>query len=117
MATPLTGWQSMIVCDGTVPNPNNLPKCDFGSLITLVNVLISNLVVLSTLLATMVFIYAGFILLTSGGNPGARDRAKGMLGKVVIGYIVVLSAWIIVYTITSVLLDPAGGYSLLGAPR
>lgn len=117
----LPGWQSLIVCDGVggVPGPsgNILPKCDFKSLVMLVNVLINNLVIISTLLAVMVFIYAGFILLTSGGNPGARDRAKGMLGKVVVGYLVVLAAWIIVYTITSVLLDPAGNYSLLGAPK
>lgn len=106
----IPGWQNLIVCQGTANDP-----CTFNHIILLVKVLINNLVIISTLLAVIVMVYAGFLLITSGGNPGAKDRAKKMLGKVVTGYIVVLAAWLIVYTITNTLLDP--GYTLLGAPR
>jgi|SRR3990167_10165207 len=102
-------WQSLIVCDGV--GTNDLPKCDFGSLIKLLNVLIQDLVVISTLLAGCVFAYAGFILLTSGGNPSAKDKAKTIFLKVMKGYLWILAAWIVVYTITSTLLAP--GYFLL----
>lgn len=105
----MPGWKPLIVCDGVeVP-------CTFAKLVELVQVLIHDMVLLSTLLAVGVFVYAGYILLTSGGDSGAMTKAKGILWKVVIGYVWILAAWLIVYTITSVLLDP--GYSLLGAPR
>ncbi len=105
-------WQPLVVCDG-VPG-NGLPECDFATFILLIKNLITDLVVISTLIAVAVFCYAGFILLTSGGNKSAMDKAKGMLGKVVVGYLWILAAWLIVYTITSVLLNT--GYSLLGNP-
>jgi len=105
MAVP--GWQPLIVCN---------KDCEFGHLILLVKNLITDLVLISTLLATMVFIYIGIILLTSGGNPGAMTKAKDMFMKVVIGYLWILAAWLLVYTITSVLLKPEFTF-LLGAPK
>lgn len=108
MAMP--GWENLIVCQGTREDP-----CTFGHLIKLVEVLIQDLVVLSTFIAVAVFCYAGFILLTSAGNTSALERAKGMFWKVLMGYLWILAAWLIVYTITSVLLHD--GYSLLGSPK
>ncbi len=108
-------WEPLIVCSG-VPGEigeggKSLPVCSFESLITLLNVLIHDLVVLSTLLAGCVFAYAGFILLTSGGDTGALKRAKDIFIKVLKGYLWILAAWVIVYTITNTLLGP--GYTLL----
>lgn len=103
-------WQPLIVC-GT----EALGDCTFSSLITLAQNLINNLIVLSTFLATAAFAYAGFILLTSGGNESAKTKAKEVFRKVLIGYLWILGAWLLVYTITSVLLNPE--FSLLGPPR
>ena len=102
-------WQPLIVCDGTKADP-----CTFASIIELIKVIINDLVVLTTFLAVAAFMYAGFLLLTSGGNESAKTKAKDVFTKVLIGYLWILAAWLIVYTITSVLLNP--GYSLLGAP-
>ena len=99
-------WKTLIVCNG--------PDCNFGHLITLTQNLINNLIVLSTFLAVATFAYAGFILLTSGGSTGKKDEAKKIFIKVGIGYLWILGAWLLVYTITSVLLNT--GYSILGAP-
>lgn len=107
MATP---WQPLIVCDGTADDP-----CTFASLIELVKALITDLVLLSTLLAVAAFCYAGFLLLTSGGNEGAKTKAKDVFVKVLKGYLWILAAWLIVYTITNTLLN--SGYSLLGSPN
>ncbi len=99
---------NLIVCDGvTIP-------CTFSSLIQLTQNLITALITISTLLAVAAFAYAGFLLLTSGGSPGKKDEAKKVFTKVLIGYLWILGAWLLVYTITSVLLN--SGYSLLGAP-
>ena len=100
-------WERLIVCKG--------PDCDFGDLVTLLQNLVTNLIVLSTFLATIAFAYAGIILLTSGGSESAKTKAKDVFLKVLIGYLWILGAWLLVYTITSVLLNP--GYSLLGAPK
>ncbi|MDP2642127.1 MAG: hypothetical protein Q8P21_02465 [bacterium] len=100
-------WEPLIVCDG--------PSCSFSDLIVLTQNLINNLIVISTLLATAAFAYAGFILLISGGNESAKTKAKDIFFKVLKGYLWILAAWLLVYTITSVLLNP--GYSLLGPPR
>lgn len=108
-------WEPLIVCSG-VPEAAEagktaLPVCDFHYLIVLLTVLIHDLVVLSTLMAGCVFAYAGFILLTSGGNTNAMTKAKDMFIKVLKGYLWILAAWLVVYTITSTLLAP--GFFLL----
>lgn len=100
--------QSLIVCNG--------PDCEFSHLIVLAQNLINFLILLSTFFATFAFAYAGFILLTSGGSESKKDEAKKVFTKVLIGYLWILSAWLLVYTITSVLLAP-GFNTYLGAPR
>ena len=102
----MPGWRPLIVCDGIVT------KCDFAHFMELIRSGIHDMVLLSTLLAVAVFCWVGVILLSSSGNPGAATKAKGMLWKVVIGYLWILGAWLIVYTITSALLKD--GYTLLG---
>ena len=98
---------NLIVCDG--------PDCDFAKLMQLVQNIISALIIISTFLATAAFAYAGFLLLTSGGNESNKTKAKEMLGKVIKGYLWILVAWVLVYTITTVLLKP--GFSLLDRPQ
>jgi uncharacterized membrane protein len=100
-------FKPLIVCDG-VTTP-----CDWAHLTLLIKVLIDDMIIISTLLAGAVFAYIGFILLTSGGNPAAMTRAKGMGMKVIKGYLWILFAWLVVYTITNTLLKP--GYTLLNS--
>ncbi len=109
-STGIPGWANLIVCDGTGTDP-----CTFEDLIELVKALITNLVLVSTLLVVCALIYAGFKLMTSGGNTNALDEAKNTFMSIIKGYLWILAAWLIVYTITSLLLDD--GYSLLGAPK
>ena len=96
----------LIVCDGTTANP-----CTFAKLVELVQNLITAMVVISTFLAAAAFAYAGILLLTSGGSEGKKDEAKKIFTKVLIGYLWILGAWVVVYTIVSTLLN--SGYFLL----
>jgi hypothetical protein len=89
------GQYNLIVCDG--------PDCDFGDLVRLVQNLINFMIILSTFFATAAFAYAGTTLLTSGGNESAKTKAKDIFKKVMFGYLWILGAWLVVYTITSVL--------------
>ncbi|PIQ66252.1 MAG: hypothetical protein COV96_02445 [Candidatus Zambryskibacteria bacterium CG11_big_fil_rev_8_21_14_0_20_42_18] len=99
-------WKKLIVCEGA--------NCNFNDLVTLAQNLITDLIIISTFLAAIAFAYAGFILLVSGGSESQKTKAKEVFKKVLIGYLWILGAWLLVYTITSVLLDPE--YSILGAP-
>lgn len=100
---------NLIVCERTQGDP-----CDFGDLVLLAKNIINFLILISTFLATIAFAYAGFVLLTSGGSESAKTKAKQIFTKVLIGYLWILGAWLLVYTITSALLK--SGYSVLGAP-
>jgi hypothetical protein len=56
--------------------------------------------------AVISFSYAGFLYLTSQGNPGQISKAHGIFKTTAIGFLIVLSAWLIVYAITGSLLNP-----------
>lgn len=108
----------LIVCGEDKDNDGVLEKeeeCDFYDLMKLARNLINALVIISTFLATGVFAYAGIRLLTSGTSSSGREYAKGVFWKVVRGYLWILFAWLIVYTITKVLLNKEFAF-LLGAP-
>lgn len=97
----------LIVCGGASD------PCQFHHLGELVQNLIYDLVLLSTFLATAAFAYAGFLLLTSGGNESKKNEAKDIFLKVLKGYLWILVAWVLIYTITRVLL--LDEFTLLGS--
>src|SRR3989344_8175144 len=97
--------EDLIVCGGA--------DCNFNDLVTLAQTLITDLIIISTFLAAIAFAYAGFILLASGGNESKKTEAKEIFKKVLIGYLWILGAWLLVYTITDVLLNKDENYSIL----
>ena len=91
---------------GLIPcgNPGQ-EMCEFSDVIKLVNNIIKFLIWVSIPLAVIAFTYAGFLMVTSGGNPGQIDKAKGIFRNVAIGLVFVISAWLIVYLIISNLVE------------
>lgn len=104
-------WFSLPACG----QDETQPECGFPHLLQLVVSLINFLILLSTILATAAFAYAGILLITSGGNPGKKDEAKKIFMKVLIGFLWILGAWLLVYTISTALLKD--GFFFLGGPR
>jgi len=98
--------QGLITCDGiTVP-------CTFEKLLLMVNKVLRFLIfVIGVPIITLSFAYAGFLMVTSSGNPSKKDEAKSIIGNAVVGLIILLGAWLIVRTVLLVF-----GYSgpLLG---
>jgi hypothetical protein len=88
--------------------------CNFNDVMELINNFFDFIVVLSIAISTVSFAVAGFKLLTSGGKSSARDDAKAIFSKTIIGFVIVLSAWLIVNTITSALLHTEFPINLLG---
>jgi len=101
---------NLIVC-GTSPTsvppppPGTSHPCDFADLVTLGANFVSLLIVYSVPIAVISFIYAGVLYLTSQGNPGQISKAHGIFKTTAVGFVIVLSAWLVVYAITSALLN------------
>ena len=84
--------------------PNCSPNCGYADLLVLVNNIIKWIIWISMPIAAGVFAWAGILYMTTG-VADKKSEAKEMLQKVFIGFVVILSAWIIVNTITNTLLD------------
>lgn len=108
-ALPANGGPlGLMVCDGVEV------KCNFAKLLLLFERGISALVKIATVATVLALIYMGIKLLTSQGNAGALSEVKEQAKWILIGYVVILAAWLIVYTILKVLIKPE--FNLLGNP-
>lgn len=103
LPTGVLAQTNFIVCDGGAGDP-----CTFGHLLLLVKNVLDWLVMVSFSAAIITFIWAGFLLLTTG-IADKKTQAKAMLWKVVIGFAIILAAWVIVKTIVGVILKPEIG--------
>lgn len=92
-------------------------NCGYRELISLVQRIIDFLIfTIAMPLGAIIFMWAGFKYLTSGGDTGKLKEAKGMFFAVFVGLAIALAAWLIVNTLLNVLLNQEalqGGANLL----
>lgn len=88
--------------------------CNFNGAMIQVQHLIDIAMVLGVFAAIVLFTYAGFLMLT--GKEDDRKKAKDIFPKIFIGFIIMLSAWFIVYQILSWLTGNGTFTKLLGNP-
>lgn len=94
---PLDASAAIIPC-GEANNP--CTACDaFG----LISNALSYLVGLITLVIVLVIVWAGIQIVTSKGDPGSISKAKGMLWNAIVGFAILLVAWLGVDTVIKVL--------------
>ena len=94
---PLDASAAIIPC-GEANNP--CTACDaFG----LISNALSYLVGLITLVIVLVIVWAGVQIVTSKGDPGSISKAKGMLWNAIVGFAILLVAWLGVDTVIKVL--------------
>jgi hypothetical protein len=87
------GW---IVC-------NNPPNCDFGDFMATVQNIMEALIALAIAFTVVTFAYAGWTYMTSAGDQSKIQKAHSMFTKTVIGFLVVLTAFLIVEMIVNLL--------------
>ena len=81
--------------------------CSFKDLLTLVNNIINFILKDMVIpIAAIMFAYAGFELVTSGGSTEKRGIANRVFTDTVLGLVIALAAWLIIKLILSTL-----GYS------
>ncbi len=100
-----------IIPCGTTINP---APCNFQAFITLINNAIGFIFLgLVVPIAALMFFYAGFELVTSGGSTEKRGIAKRVFTNAVIGLVIAAGAWLIVKVILSTLSSP-GTWTWIG---
>lgn len=92
--------KSLVTCDGSAGYP-----CDFDAFIKMINRIINWIISISTVIFAISLIYGGFLYMTSGENPGNKSKAIDIMWNTLKGFVIVLIAWLIVYTILINLVD------------
>lgn len=105
---------NLIFCNTGTPNAQGefSDPCGWKEFVSLAQRFINYLILLIIPLATVTFAWAGFTILTAGGNAGQVQKGKEMFTKVAIGVAWTLAAWLVINTILNALVGD--GYSLLG---
>jgi hypothetical protein len=60
--------------------------------------------------ATVMFLYAGFLLLTNRGNEGQVTKAKSIFSAVFWGLVATLAAWLIIKFILDFFVGPSATF-------
>ncbi|MFT7507373.1 MAG: hypothetical protein ACI92I_000519 [Acidimicrobiales bacterium] len=81
-------------------------SCEF---VEMANNITKFLVGVSALIAVIVFIYAGYLMVYSGGDTGQIQQAKGLFSNVAIGFVILLTAFLVVNTILGVMVGSKSG--------
>jgi len=82
---------------------NETCECTLCHLWLLGKRVIDFLTLLSIPVATLIFVVAGVILLTSGDSEQRREKGKDMITKAVIGLIIVFASWLLVGSVLNTL--------------
>jgi len=90
-----TSGSRFVTCDG--------PNCEFSHLKTLIIEVIKFLVELGIALSAVVFAYAGWLYMTSGGDEGKVKQAHDLFVRVLWGFLIMLGATLIVGLILTAL--------------
>ena len=99
----------LVPCDNSANNP-----CDFGQLMNMIYLVIRFVLFnLAMPIAAVMFFYAGFELVTSGGSEGKREMAKNIFTNTAIGLAIAVAAFLIVRAILSIL-SSEGAWTWIG---
>ena len=99
---------SLVPCSNT-PDPTtgiipDASKCGFNQLMDMVNNVIKFFLFdMAIPIAAIMFFFAGFELVTSGGSTEKRGLAKKVFTNAVLGLIIAMAAWLIIRTLLSIL--------------
>lgn len=98
-ANSLEGRGIVPNCARTV-NGRVLNSCGYTDLIQLGINVMGFAIYMMAVLSVFSFVYAGYLYMSSGGDPGAIKKAHQIFTKVALGIFFTLGAWLIVHQIT-----------------
>ena len=77
--------------------------CGLKELIDTANLVVKFVLKLAVFIAAIMFCYAGFLMVTSGGSSETAGKAKKIFTNVALGLIFVAACWLIIELIATVL--------------
>jgi len=84
--------QGIVPCGGTAQ-----PECEFCHLFVLIQNIINFVLFYLVLpIATLLLVIGGLMFLLYGENPQQAEQAKSLLTAVIIGLVLIFSAWLVV---------------------
>lgn len=103
---PLFDPEWHLVPDPHELDPENCESTDplaFGAILQLIQNAMNLAVAATALILIFVIVYAGALFMTSVANPEARSTAKSTLTNALIGFLIVISAWLVIDAVMKVL--------------
>ena len=94
-----------------VPEACRTCACGFAGVMGTVQNLMNGAISLAIFIAVGIMAWAGFLYITTPTNPEARSQANKMMMNAVIGFLIVISAWMIVDFVMKVLYSGPDGQS------
>jgi len=91
--------QGLVPCGG-----KGQEQCQTCHVVMLMDNVIDWLITILSIIAGLIFAYAGILLVVSQGNTAAYEKAKTLFSNVIIGYTILLACWLIVDTVVKALL-------------
>ena len=101
----------MVVCQGPPAG-----ECGYNDFINEVKLLLNFAFIISVPITLIFVTWTGIQILLSQGNEGKIKEAKERAMKVLIGFIFILTAWLIVYTIVHYFLQPKYYQQFISGP-
>lgn len=102
--------EGLVRCGNTVENGVFTNKCDFGDFIGLINRIINWIISIAGVIFTIMAIYGGFLYMTSSGDSGKKGKARDILLNTLLGFVIILCSWLIVYTLLKYLIPTDSNY-------
>jgi hypothetical protein len=100
--------QPLVTCGGMDKNGNPQPPCTTNDFFLLIQSSIELVFKLAGFIVAGMFMYAGFLLITSVGDPGKITKAKTIFRRTIIGLIIMFLSYLMVKNLVTKLFDLDG---------
>jgi hypothetical protein len=109
------GTTSFVYAAGLVPcGGTNEPMCRACDFVSMGQKVLFKFIELSAGIIALAFAYGGMKMLMSAGNTGAVSEAKEIMTNAVIGFVILLGAWLIVNTVLMTMMSDGKGIEVWG---
>lgn len=99
---------AFVNCGGYDEDGTKMPECDIPTLILTINVIINFLLSWAWLISLVFIVWSGIQMTFSGGNEETLTKAKASLSNAVIGFIIIMIAFVLLNFVVGLLTGTGG---------
>jgi hypothetical protein len=96
----------VVAADGSLTGATSPSAPSWGCVLKVLQNFINTAIGIAVLVIVLALVYAAFIFMTRGGNPGAREQARNVIGSSMVGLLIILGAWLGVDFVMKMIYDP-----------